>query len=245
MLRSSGLISKIILFLVLSTALPATPVHAGLWDGVYNYFLQKQADRFEGSALYFQNHTLQDFKALISDANFKEALRDKRIYFNGEFWMIRMLEKFEEENLQVVRALRRNQYPTSYLQETLAQQFLLTEKTILKKSTIYGFSMNAAKQIFIFDSSDWDPEDYTLHHSSFTAGGDLAAPGTIGTDEEGLIDRMIDASGHYNPPVILTAQAIPEFQKLGFKFSEKFVLIPVHNEALPVPNLLFDQFALH
>ena len=73
MLRSSGLISKIILFLVLSTALPATPVHAGLWDGVCNYFLQKQADRFEGSALYFQNHTLQDFKALISDANFKEA----------------------------------------------------------------------------------------------------------------------------------------------------------------------------
>jgi len=51
------------------------------------------------------------------------------------------------------------------------------------------------------------PEVGLFHHSSFTAGGPVAAAGEL-VVHAGKLEEVSDKSGHYRPPARLTAQAV-------------------------------------
>lgn len=72
------------------------------------------------------------------------------------------------------------------------------------------FVMNGAGTFFASESQDAG----VFHHSSFVAGGPIAAGGVLHV-RDGVLEVLTDKSGHYEPEPALTRQALHRLRALG------------------------------
>ena len=78
---------------------------------------------------------------------------------------------------------------------------------------VYLFAMDVDGNIYCA------PENEVAHHSAFMAGNPVAAAGMISV-HNGLISKVYDKSGHYQPPLEYTEQFIRELRERGITVTD-------------------------
>jgi len=82
-------------------------------------------------------------------------------------------------------------------------------------------------------------EPGVFHHSSFVAGGPLAAAGELYV-EQGRLKAVTDKSGHYVPGRCLTWQFLTELQRIGIELKEVELRLEVFPETSAMEFLKID-----